>query len=36
MRQLNLYDALQEDLSVDWFKQSNPAFLALLSPQGMK
>jgi len=31
-----LYDALQEDLSIDWFKQNNPAFLALLSPQGMK
>jgi len=33
---LTLFDALQEDIAVDWFKQNNPAFLALLSLEGMK
>jgi len=31
-RKLTVYEALQEDVAVEWLKTSNPAFLSMLTP----
>lgn len=31
-RKLSIFEALQEEVSIDWLKASNPAFLSLLTP----
>jgi hypothetical protein len=36
LRQLTLEEILQEDIALDWFKQSNPAFMAMLTSEGIK
>jgi hypothetical protein len=32
-RKLTIYEALQEDVTLDWLKFSNPAFLSMLTPE---
>ena len=30
-----MFEALQEDIAVDWFRSGHPAFLSMLTPQAM-
>jgi hypothetical protein len=32
-RKLSVYEALQEEVSVDWLKTNHPAFLSMLTPE---
>jgi hypothetical protein len=34
-RKLTIYEAIQEELALEWLKTSNPAFLSMLTPEAL-